>query len=64
MIQYLRDFLGHMCISSDMRGRSGVGSIGPVFRFDNFKVFAIIYLTGQPEGRCRLPVPAKQFYKL
>ena len=34
------------------------------FMFDIFKVFAIIYLTGQPEGRCRLPVPAKQFYKL
>ena len=48
-------------ISSDIHSCSGCANTGAV---DFLSTVAIIYLTGQPEGECRSPDPAKVNTKL
>ena len=44
---------------SESRCRPGVGSARAVLKIDFLGIFAIIYLTREPEGECWSPDPAK-----
>ena len=50
-------FMIYEC-SWEQHGRPGVGSARAVFKIDFWGIFAIIYLTGEPEGIHYIPAPA------